>query len=94
MNDRVFKAINSGVCAAGFAASQSAYDQTVAGVFDMLGELDDLLAHRRYMIGDTLIEADWRLFTSMVRFDAVYHGHFKCNRSRLIDYTNMTGWLR
>ncbi|MEM8971016.1 MAG: glutathione S-transferase family protein [Pseudomonadota bacterium] len=94
MNDRVFKAINSGVYAAGFATAQSAYDEAVVRLFDMLDELEDLLRQQRYLLGDTLTEADWRLFTSLVRFDHVYHGHFKCNRRRLIDYPNLTGWLR
>ncbi|MBM7069877.1 glutathione S-transferase family protein [Actibacterium sp. 188UL27-1] len=94
MNDRVFSAINNGVYAAGFATAQSAYNEAVAGVFDLLDELEELLARRRYLIGDALTEADWRLFTSLVRFDHVYHGHFKCNRRRVIDYPNLTGWLR
>ena len=94
MNGRVFEAINSGVYAAGFATAQSAYDEAVLRLFDMLDELDELLGHQRYLIGDTLTEADWRLFTSLVRFDHVYHGHFKCNRRRVIDYPNLTGWLR
>ncbi len=94
MNARVFDAINSGVYAAGFATTQSAYEEAVKRLFEMLDELDDLLGHQRYLVGDTLTEADWRLFTSLVRFDHVYHGHFKCNRRRLIDYPNLTGWLR
>ncbi|WP_395174145.1 glutathione S-transferase family protein [Roseibium alexandrii] len=93
-NALVFKAINSGVYAAGFATSQSAYDEAVVRLFDVLDELDELLGHQRYLVGSSLTEADWRLFTSLVRFDHVYHGHFKCNLRRLIDYPNLTGWLR
>lgn len=94
MNARVFRAINSGVYAAGFATVQSAYDEAVALLFGMLDELEDLLGRQRYLIGNKLTEADWRLFTSLVRFDHVYHGHFKCKRRRLIDYPNLTDWLR
>ncbi|MEJ8561827.1 glutathione S-transferase family protein [Yoonia sp. GPGPB17] len=94
MNARVFEAINSGVYAAGFATAQIAYDEAITELFDMLDELEKVLGRQRYLIGDRLTEADWRLFTSLVRFDHVYHGHFKCNRSRLIDYPNLTGWLR
>ncbi|WP_299744276.1 glutathione S-transferase family protein [uncultured Tateyamaria sp.] len=94
MNAWVFEAINSGVYAAGFATAQAAYDNAVAKLFDTLDELEKVLGRQRYLIGDRLTEADWRLFTSLVRFDHVYHGHFKCNRRRLIDYPNLTGWLR
>ncbi|GGX38174.1 glutathione-dependent reductase [Tateyamaria omphalii] len=94
MNANVFKAVNSGVYAAGFATAQSAYDEAVTRLFDMLDDLDDLLGRQRYLIGDRITEADWRLFTSLVRFDHVYHGHFKCNRKRLTDYPNLIGWLR
>lgn len=94
MNDRVFAAINSGVYAAGFATAQSAYEEAVIVLFDMLDELEGLLGRQQYLIGNTLTEADWRLFTSLVRFDHVYHGHFKCNMKRLVDYPNLTGWLR
>lgn len=94
MNAKVFKAVNSGVYAAGFATAQSAYDEAVTRLFDMLDDLDDLLERQRYLIGDRITEADWRLFTSLLRFDHVYHGHFKCNRKRLIDYPNLMGWLR
>ena len=89
MNANVFKAVNSGVYAAGFATAQSAYDEAVTRLFAMLDDLDDLLGRQGYLIGDRITEADWRLFTSLVRFDHVYHGHFKCNRKRLIDYPKL-----
>ncbi|WP_227272365.1 glutathione S-transferase family protein [Roseobacter weihaiensis] len=94
MNDRVFAAVNNGVYEAGFATAQSAYESAVTNLFELLDELEELLKAQRYLVGDRMTEADWRLFTSMVRFDHVYHGHFKCNRRRMVDYPNLTRWLR
>lgn len=94
INARVYRQVNNGVYKSGFATTQSAYDEAVTPLFEALDWLEDLLADRRYLTGDTLTEADWRLFTTMVRFDPVYHLHFKCNRKRLIDYPNLWGHTR
>lgn len=94
VNDRVYDGLNNGVYKAGFAKRQAAYDEAVAGVFDTLDWLESRLAGRRYLVGDTLTEADWRLFTTLLRFDAVYHGHFKCNRRRIVDYPALWAYTR
>jgi putative glutathione S-transferase len=94
INARVYDTVNNGVYKAGFATTQEAYEEAVHPLFDSLDWLEGLLAKRRYLAGERLTEADWRLFTTIVRFDAVYHGHFKCNVRRIADYTNLTGWLR
>lgn len=93
-NRRIYDTVNNGVYRAGFATTQSAYDDAITPLFDTLDWLDRHLARRRYLCGDTLTEADWRLFTTLVRFDAVYVGHFKCNIRRLIDYPNLWGYAR
>jgi len=94
VNDRVYSDVNNGVYKSGFATTQSAYDEAVHSLFETLDWLDDRLTHNKYLMGDTLTEADWRLFTTLVRFDAVYHLHFKCNRRRLIDYPNLWPYAR
>jgi len=94
INARVYDEINNGVYKAGFATSQAAYDRAVGALFEALNWVEDLLEHRRYLAGSILTEADWRLFTTLVRFDAVYHLHFKCNRRRLIDYPNLWAYAR
>lgn len=94
VNERVYPSFNDGVYRAGFAATQAAYDEAIGPVFDTMAWADGLLARQRYLTGDTLTEADWRLFTTAVRFDAVYHTHFKCNRQWLRDYPNLWGWTR
>lgn len=94
VNSRVYDTVNNGVYKAGFATSQEAYDTAVRALFDSLDWLEDRLARQRYLVGDRLTEADWRLFTTSMRFDAVYHLHFKCNRSRLIDYPNLWAYAR
>ncbi|MEL6520289.1 MAG: glutathione S-transferase family protein [Pseudomonadota bacterium] len=94
VNDRIYETVNNGVYRAGFATSQSAYDDAVHALFDTLDWLDERLAHQRYLMGDHLTEADWRLFPTLVRFDAVYHLHFKCNRKRLIDYPHLWAYAR
>lgn len=94
INERVYDTVNNGVYKSGFAASQSAYDKAVGELFDSLDWLEGILSENRYLAGDTLTEADWRLFTTLVRFDTVYHTHFKCNRSRIVDFPNMWGYLR
>ncbi len=94
VNSRVYDTVNNGVYRAGFATSQAAYDEAVKALFDSLDWLDQRLASRRYLAGDRLTEADWRLFTTLVRFDEVYHTHFKCNVRRLTDYHNLWAYTR
>ena len=94
INERVYGDVNNGVYKSGFATSQAAYDEAVTALFAALDWLEGLLAERRYLAGDRVTEADWRLFTTLVRFDPVYHLHFKCNRRRLIDYPNLWGHTR
>ncbi|MBO1530790.1 glutathione S-transferase family protein [Psychrobacter sp. F1192] len=94
MNDLIYPAINNGVYRTGFATTQAAYEEAVVEIFDALDILEQRLEDRRYLTGDTITEADWRLFTTLVRFDAVYVGHFKCNIRRIIDYPNLWGYLR
>lgn len=94
VNARVYDTLNNGVYKAGFATTQSAYEDAVFPLFDTLDWLEARLSTRRYLMGDRLTEADWRLFTTLVRFDAVYVGHFKCNLRRLIDYPNLWGFAR
>lgn len=93
LNGRIYGAVNNGVYKAGFATSQEAYEQGVTPLFDMLDELEERLATRRYLTGSKPTEADWRLFTTLVRFDPVYVGHFKCNIRRIADYKNLHGYL-
>jgi glutathionyl-hydroquinone reductase len=93
-NARIFPALNAGVYLAGFATTQAAYDEAVREVFDALDELEAHLATHRYLIGDRPTEADWRLFPTLVRFDWVYHGLFKCNLKRLVDYPNLFAYTR
>jgi putative glutathione S-transferase len=92
--DAIYAPINNGVYRAGFAATQAAYDEAVVEVFAALDHWDAVLAGRRYLCGATLTEADVCLFTTLVRFDAVYHGHFKCNLRRVADYPNLGGYVR
>jgi len=94
VNAFVYPYVNNGVYRCGFATSQSAYEEAFAQLFFALDTLDARLAERRYLVGDRITEADWRLFTTLVRFDAVYVGHFKCNRQRIADYPNLAGYLR
>lgn len=94
INARIYDTLNNGVYKAGFATSQNAYDEAVVPLFDTLDWIEDLLSTRRYLLGATLTEADWRLFTTIIRFDKVYHGHFKCNRRRIVDYPNLWAWTR
>ena len=93
-NDRIYPAVNNGVYRAGFATTQAAYDEGVRALFAALDELESHLGSNRYLVGDRPTEADWRLFTTLVRFDWVYHGHFKCNVRRLVDYPNLFGYTR
>jgi putative glutathione S-transferase len=94
LNEQVYPAVNNGVYRAGFATSQSAYEAAFDDVFAELDRLESLLADNRYLAGAYLTEADWRLFTSLIRFDAVYYSHFKCNQRRIADYPNLSNWLR
>ena len=94
VNARIYSTVNNGVYKAGFATSQAAYDAAVGELFDSLDWLEGHLGDNRYLLGDQLTEADWRLFTTLVRFDLVYHLHFKCNRKRVIDYPNLWAYTR
>ena len=94
VNARVYDTVNNGVYKAGFATSQDAYDEAARALFDSLDWLDDLLGENRYLIGDRVTEADWRLATTLFRFDLVYHTHFKCNRNYLRDYPNLWAYTR
>ncbi|OHV82508.1 glutathione S-transferase family protein [Ensifer sp. LCM 4579] len=94
LNARVYDAVNNGVYKSGFATTQEAYEESVTALFAMLDELEDRLGSRRYLFGDRTTEADWRLFTTLVRFDPVYVGHFKCNIRRIADYPHLSGYLR
>jgi len=94
INDRIYDTFNNGVYKSGFASTQAAYDAAVVPLFDTLDWLEGHLADNRYLLGKRLTEADWRLFTTLVRFDSVYHGHFKCNRRRIVDYPNLWAYTR
>lgn len=92
-NERIYPAVNNGVYRAGFATSQSAYEAAFDDVFAELDALEKQLGEHRYVTGEYLTEADVRLFTTLIRFDAVYHGHFKCNLRRIADYAHLSNWL-
>jgi glutathionyl-hydroquinone reductase len=94
INAKVYDNVNNGVYKSGFATSQQAYDEAVSALFETLDELEERLARQRYLAGDRITEADWRLFTTLARFDAVYVGHFKCNLKRLVDYPNLWAYAR
>jgi putative glutathione S-transferase len=92
--ESIYEPINNGVYRTGFAETQAAYDEAVSELFDALDHYDDLLADQRYLDGERLTEADVAMFTTLVRFDEVYHTHFKCNRARITDYPNLWGYLK
>jgi len=94
VNARVYETINNGVYRAGFATTQEAYETAFSKLFDSLDWVEDMLSKQRYLVGEQLTEADWRLFTTLIRFDAVYFGHFKTNRQRVADYPAMSAYLR
>jgi putative glutathione S-transferase len=94
VNERVYATVNNGVYRAGFARSQEAYDEAAAALFETLDWLEARLKRERYLVGNRLTEADWRLATTLFRFDPVYHGHFKLNRRRLVDYPNLWAYAR
>jgi putative glutathione S-transferase len=94
LNEKIYATVNDGVYQAGFASAQDAYAAAARAVFVTLDRLEARLADRRYLFGDVPVETDWRLFVSLIRFDAVYFGHFKCNLRRIVDYPNLWGYLR
>ncbi len=94
VNERVYHAINNGVYRTGFATTQEAYEEAFDELFQALDWVEARLAESRYLCGEVLTEADWRLFPTLIRFDAVYHGHFKCNLRRVADYANLSNYLR
>ena len=94
VNARVYDTVNNGVYKAGFATTQGAYEEAVHPLFESLDWLEGILKDQRYLVGNRLTEADWRLFTTLVRFDPVYVGHFKCNIRRIADYPALSGYLR
>ncbi|MCV0423899.1 MAG: glutathione S-transferase family protein [Roseibium sp.] len=93
INERIYHTVNNGVYKSGFATSQEAYEEAVQALFETLDFLEGLLSDKRYLMGDRLTEADWRLFTTLVRFDPVYVSHFKCNIRRIVDYPNLWNYL-
>jgi glutathionyl-hydroquinone reductase len=94
VNALVYENVNNGVYRAGFATAQEAYEEAFRALFRVLDELEQRLERQRYLVGRDITEADWRLFTTLVRFDAVYYSHFKCNLRRIIDYPNLSNYLR
>jgi len=94
INARVYDTVNNGVYKSGFATTQEAYEEAVEPLFESLEWLDGRLSMQRYLLGDEITEADWRLFTTLLRFDPVYVGHFKCNRRRIVDFDNLWPYVR
>ena len=94
LNGQIYETVNNGVYRCGFARSQSAYEDAYEALFVTLDDLDERLAHQRYLVGDAVTEADWRLFPTLLRFDLAYYGLFKCNRQRLVDYDNLWPYAR
>lgn len=94
VNARIYETFNNGVYKSGFATTQAAYEEAVHPLFDTLEWIEETLSKDRYLLGDTVTEADWRLFPTLVRFDSVYHLHFKCNRKRIVDYPNLWAYTR
>ena len=94
INEQVYSNINNGVYRAGFATSQEAYEQAFRNVFDTLDELEQRLSQQRYLVGNKITEADWRFFCTLIRFDAVYYSHFKCNWRHIYEYPNLGNYVR
>ena len=94
LSQLIYDNVNNGVYKAGFAMTQKSYEKAARVLFQALDQLEGRLTDRRYLFGDRIVEADWRLFCTLIRFDAVYHGHFKCNLRRIVDYPNLDGYMR
>ena len=94
LNQLIYETVNNGVYRSGFATTQKSYETAVVPLFETLDRLEDRLSQKRFLFGDRPLETDWRLFVTLVRFDAVYHGHFKCNLRRIVDYKNLFNYLR
>jgi putative glutathione S-transferase len=94
VNERVYHTVNNGVYKSGFATAQDKYEEAYNALFDSLDWLEDRLANQRYLVGNRLTEADWRLFTTLIRLDAVYYSHFKCNRQRISDFPALSAYVR
>ena len=94
INERVYATVNNGVYRCGFAKSQEAYEEAFQKLFETLDYLDDLLGERRYLCGERITEADWRLYPTLARFDAAYYGNFKCNKKHIYEYPNLSNYLR
>jgi len=94
MNDFIYQNINNGVYRSGFATTQDAYDEAIETLFSGLDKLDHILSKQRYLIGNIITEADWRLLPTLLRFDSVYHGHFKCNKRKLKEYDNLFNYAK
>ena len=94
INNMVYHDINNGVYKAGFATTQEAYEEAVTALFSALDSVEERLSKQRFLVGTKITEADWRLFTTLIRFDAVYHGHFKCNKKQIADYPNIYGYMK
>jgi len=94
INDLVYTTVNNGVYRSGFAVTQEAYEEACRTLFDTLDQLEERLSRQRWLVGDQITEADWRLFSTLLRFDAVYHYHFKCNLKRILDYPNLSNYVR
>ncbi len=94
LSEFIYENINNGVYRAGFASGQAAYEQAARALFSALDRLDERLAANRHLFGSRIVESDWRLFCTLVRFDAVYHGHFKCNLRRIVDYPQLGNYLK
>jgi glutathionyl-hydroquinone reductase len=94
INDLVYTTVNNGVYRSGFAVSQDAYEEACRALFATLDQLEDRLSRQRWLVGNQITEADWRLFSTLIRFDPVYHYHFKCNLKRIIDYPNLSNYVR
>ncbi|GAT33896.1 putative glutathione S-transferase [Terrimicrobium sacchariphilum] len=94
LSNAIYEKVNNGVYRAGFATSQKAYERAANSLFEMLDELESILSSQRFLITSHPVESDWRAFCTLIRFDPVYHGHFKCNLRRIVDYPNLSGYLR
>jgi putative glutathione S-transferase len=94
LNEKIYASVNNGVYRSGFATTQAAYEQAFRGLFDTLDEMEQLLSRHRYLTGASITEADWRFFPTLIRFDAVYYSHFKCNWRHIYEYPNLSNYLR